>query len=502
MSYMKKYFKALAWLSAGLLAVSSCDKGEYFSGWRYYASDESYAPDVTAPENPEGGKFDKIVENEFISAAEQPVSTFSVDADGASYTWMRRCIADKMLPSANSVRIEEFINYFPFNYEDPSDGNTVALNAETGTCPWAPGHLLIRLGMQGKRLRDSEIPTANFVFLVDVSGSMDSEDKLDLLKSSLAAMVETLRPQDRVSIVTYAGTVKKLLGSTPASESSKIISAIKKLSASGSTAGGEAMKMAYEEALKNFIEGGNNRVIMGTDGDFNVGVTNTDALKEMVQDYAKKGIYLTVCGFGWGNLNDSMMETVSNAGNGTYEYIANSDDMVKVFIRERGKFRSVANDCKIQVSFNPETVAKYRLIGYENRKMSNDDFENDEKDAAEIGAGQSITALYEIVPAEGAAGGSPAKFAFRYKKDLGSESIPMELDVPAASETVSEDFWFAAAVASYGMILRGSEYRGNADLAKVVAWAEDGSKTFDPFGYRKNFIEIVGKALPLTQKLE
>ena len=500
MLYMKKSFLLIAGLAAGLLAVSSCSKGDYF-GYGYY-SESAYAPDYTAPENPEGGKFDTIVENDFISTAEQPVSTFSVDADGASYTWMRRCIGEKMLPSANSVRIEEFINYFPFNYDDPTDGNTVALNAETGVCPWAPSHRLIRLGMQGKKLRDSEIPNANFVFLIDVSGSMDSEDKLDLLKSSLATMVETLRPQDRVSIITYAGTVQKLLGSTPASESSKIISAIKKLSASGSTSGGAAMKMAYEEALNNFIEGGNNRVIMGTDGDFNVGVKNNDALKEMVQDYAKKGIYLTVCGFGWGNLNDSMMETVSNAGNGTYEYIANPDDMVKVFIRERGKFCSVANDCKIQVSFNPETVAQYRLIGYENRKMSNDDFENDEKDAAEIGAGQSITALYEIVPVEGAAEGSPAKFDFRYKKSLGEESIPMSLDVPATSETVSEDFYFAAAVASYGMILRGSQYRGNADLATVVGLAESGSKSFDPVGYRSTFIKLVRKAIPMTVKNE
>ena len=499
MTYMKKLFFLSAGLAACLAAFPSCSKGDYWGSGIYY-SESDYA-DYTSSENPEGGNFDKIVENDFISTADQPVSTFSVDADGASYTWMRRCIGEKRLPSANSVRIEEFINYFPFNYAEPEDGNTVALNAETGVCPWAPTHRLIRLGIQGKKLRESEIPTANYVFMIDVSGSMDGEDRLDLLKSSLITMVGTMRADDRIAIVTYAKDVTKLLPSTPVSQSEKIISAIRSLTADGGTAGGPALKTSYEVAKKNFIQGGNNRIIMGTDGDFNIGVRG-NALKEMVQDYARDGIYLTVCGFGTGNLNDSMMESITNTGNGTYEYIANSDDMVKVFIRERGKFSSVANDCKIQVSFNPGTVAKYRLIGYENRRMSNSDFENDDKDAAEIGAGQSITALYEIVPVEGAEEASPAKFDFRYKKTLASDSIPMSLDVPDVSGTVSEDFYFAAAVASYGMILRGSEYRGNADLATVVGLAESGSRSFDPFGYRKTFIELVRKAMPMMLKEE
>ena len=493
---MNRLLSFAAVLGAALMTIFSCTAGDY----EKFTADAYLNGSMIMPENPEGGNFDKIVENDFVSTAEQPVSTFSVDADGASYTWLRRCIGNRMLPAANAVRIEEYINYFPFDYAGPTDGNNVALNAEVGACPWEPSHRLIRLGLQGKELADSEVPTANYVFLIDTSGSMDGEDRLDLLKSSMIAMTSTLRQNDKVAIITYSGSVTKLLASTPASKASTIVAAIKKLTASGGTAGGPAMKMAYEEALKNYIEGGNNRVIMGTDGDFNVGVSDTDALKEMVENYAKQGIYLTICGFGYGNLNDSMMETVSNAGNGTYEYIANSDDMEKVFIRERSKFCSVANDCKIQVTFDPATVSKYRLIGYENRKMANDDFENDEKDAAEIGAGQSITALYEIVPAEQAdPAGKVAKFDFRYKKALGGESIPMSLDVVPAGDVPGESFSFAAAVAAYGMILRGSEYKGSADLSMVKTLAEAGSKTFDPYGYRAAFIKLVEKTEPLRQ---
>ncbi len=258
------------------------------------------------------------------------------------------------------------------------------------------------------------------------------------------------------------------------------------------------MKMAYEEAKKNFINGGNNRVIMGTDGDFNVGVTDTDSLLEMVQDYAKSGIYLTVCGFGWGNLNDSMMETISNKGNGTYEYIADADDMVKIFVRETSKFHSVANDCKIQITFNPETVAQYRLIGYENRRMENEDFENDEKDAAEIGAGQTITALYELIPAEGyAKGGRCARFDFRYKKSLDSESLLLTRDV-AEVGTTTESFDFACGVAAFGLVLRDSRYKGSATLSMAKTLAGKSAAEYDPYNYRKDFITLVDK----TEKMQ
>ncbi len=439
------------------------------------------------------GKFDEIVENKFISTADEPVSTFSVDADGASYSYIKRCILEGTSFNKNSARIEEFINYFPFDYAEPAGNDFVALNAEVGDCPWAEGHKIMRLGMKGKSLKAGEMKNSNYVFLVDVSGSMNGEDRLTLLKNGMKALVDVLDPKDRISIVTYSGNVNKVLESTPVSKAEVIKKAINKLSASGSTNGGQALKMAYEEASENYIEGGNNRIIMGTDGDFNVGVTSTDDLLEMVQDYAKGGIYLTICGFGWGNLNDSMMETISNKGNGTYEYIANSDDMVKIFVRETSKFHSVANDCKVQVTFNPEAVAQYRLIGYENRRMENEDFENDDEDAAEIGAGQTVTALYELIPAEGyKEGGKCASFDFRYKKSLDSTSLLLTQDV-AENGSTSESFDFACSVAGYGMLLRGSEYCGTATLDMVKSLAGKAASKYDPYEYRKDFITLVNR---------
>lgn len=446
-----------------------------------------------------GDKYDQIVENPFVKTADENVSTFSVDADGASYANMRRYLMEGMLPDKNSVRTEEFLNYFTFDYPDPADGKTVAINSETGVCPWNSEHYLLRLGIKGKSVPESEVPQANFVFLIDISGSMDSDDKLPLLKNSLMTLVDYLRPTDRISIVTYAGGVEKILESTPVSEASTIKKAIKKLSAYGSTSGGAGMKMAYEEAKANFKKGGNNRVIMGTDGDFNVGVTDTDELKEMVQDYAKGGIYLTCCGFGRGNLNDSMMETVSNWGNGTYEYIDSEGEMTKVFVNERSKFYSVANDSKCQVTFDKDMVEAYRLIGYENRKLENDDFENDDKDAGEIGAGQTITALYEIIPGKSfEAGKSVAKFDFRYKESIGSQSIALSDDVMAqSSDQLSENLSFAAGVAAYAMLLRNSEYKGKAsfDMATELVKAGQGK---DPHGYRKQLLELIAKAKSLN----
>lgn len=480
------------------LTAASCMKDmsyDSLADGEYYRYSGEVVEGVLEEAEPEaGGKFDKIVDNPFVNTADEAVSTFSVDCDAASYNWLRRCVRNGSRPVPSAVRIEEYINYFPYNYAAPGSGEAVALNAEVGQCPWNGDHYLMRLGMRGKTLAEDDIPQANFVFLVDVSGSMDGEDRLDLLKSSLVALTGTMRPQDRIAIVTYSGKVDKVLPSTPVSESETIVKAIKKLTASGSTNGGEAIRMAYEEAVANYIEGGNNRVIMGTDGDFNVGVTSTDALLEMVQNYAAKGIYLTICGFGYGNFNDSMMEKVSNKGNGTYEYIANSDDMEKVFIRERAKFTAVANDCKVQVTFNPAVVKAYRLIGYENRKMSNDDFENDGKDAAEIGSGQCVTALYELDLADGSDPSlSFARFDMRYKTALGEDSRLIGMDVvDDGCKTKSDDFYFAAAVASFGMIMRGSEYKGTSDLTLVKELAEKGSDGFDPYNYRKNFISLVG----------
>ena len=441
-----------------------------------------------------GDRFDEITENDFIRTADENVSTFSIDADGASYAYMRKSLREySRTPDANAVRIEEYLNYFTFDYEDPAGDHTVAINGEVGDCPWNPEHRLIRLGIKGKSMEISQMPAANYVFLVDVSGSMNQDDKLPLLKEGLITLTDRLNPTDRVSIVTYSGDVKLLLESTLARDAKRIKKAISKLGASGSTAGGAALKIAYEEALANYIEGGNNRVIMGTDGDFNVGVTSNDALVEMVQDYASKGIYLTVCGFGTGNLNDSMMEQISNHGNGTYEYIDSEDELSKVFVNERSKFQAVANDSKVQVTFDKEKVESYRLIGYENRVMANEGFEDDTKDAGEIGAGQTITALYEIVPGEKyEEEGVLAVFDFRYKKSLSEESIPLSLEVLRHDtlDAKPTELRFAAGVAAYGMVLRDSKYKGTATFE--MAYELVGERlSFDPYGYREQLRELI-----------
>lgn len=489
---MKRFFNILAVALIGSVAISCSMDG---------IMDVTFLPEVSydesmpgEPDEPTGGdKFDEIVENDFIRTSDCNVSTFSIDADGASYAYMRKCLSMGIKPSPNAVRIEEYLNYFTFDYPEPTGDHTVAINGEVGDCPWNPEHKLIRLGIKGKSIPTSQMPAANYVFLIDVSGSMNQDDKLPLLKDGLITLTDRLNPSDRVSIITYSGRVKLLLESTLVSDANTIKAAISKLGASGSTAGGEALKMAYEEALANYIEDGNNRVIMGTDGDFNVGVTSTDALVEMVQDYASKGIYLTVCGFGSGNLNDSMMEQISNKGNGTYEYIDSEDELSKVFVNERSKFQAVANDSKVQVTFDKEKVDSYRLIGYENRVMASEDFEDDTKDAGEIGAGQTITALYEIIPGEKYMDeGAIAVFDFRYKKSLGTESIPLTLDVlrSLTMDAIPTELRFAAGVAAYGMVLRDSKYKGNATFD--MAYGLIGERlSYDKYGYRAQLQELI-----------
>lgn len=441
-----------------------------------------------------GDRFDKVAENPFIKTKDQNVSTFSVDADGASYTIMRKYVNNGWTVTKGLVRVEEFLNYFTFDYPEPAGSDKVGINAETGRCPWNEEHRLLRLGLKGKSLDDSELPASNYVFLIDVSGSMSSRDKLPLLKSSLSTLLDYLKPEDRISIVTYSGDVRRLLESTQVKEASKIKSAIEKLDASGSTAGGKAIEMAYEEALSNYIPDGNNRVILGTDGDFNVGVTNADALAELVESYARKGIYLTACGFGSGNLNDAMMKKISIKGNGTYQYIDSEEEMAKVFVQEKSKFVSVANDTKVQVTFDPEKVESYRLIGYERRVMNNKDFEDDTKDAGEIGSGQTITALYEIVPAVGYKEGTVCgKFDCRYKNALlDTESKALSIDIPVSEGKMSPDMSFASGVAAYGLVLLGSEYKGNATLGMASELVKSGL-SFDPYGYRAQLLELISK---------
>jgi len=488
---MKHIFPSPISSAAIVMMTVSCMSSDFD---KYY-EDINYSG---TSQNPAGGdRYEKYEDNPFIETSENNVSTFSVDADGASYANMRRYIVDeKRLPDRSSVRIEEFLNYFTFEYDEPSDGKNVAINAEVSGCPWNKEHKLIRLGLKGKQVKEEDIPAANYVFLIDVSGSMNTSDKISLLKQGLMTLVDHLRPDDRVSIITYSGNVTKLLESTLAGDSEVIKEAIRKLVASGATAGGEAMKMAYEEAIANYIEGGNNRIIMGMDGDFNVGVTDIDTLVEMVESYAEKGIYLTICGFGRGNLNDAMMEKVSNRGNGTYEYIDSEGEMTKVFVNERAKFYSVANDSKIRVTFNKDAVKSYRLIGYENRTMSGEDFDDDRKDAGEIGAGQTITALYEIIPAEGY---NPdmtvcGTFDLKYKETTDADSsIQISIDITDNGGEMSENTSFAAGVAAFGMILRKSPYRGEATFDMAGQLAKDGM-SFDPYGYRREFIDIIGKA--------
>jgi Ca-activated chloride channel family protein len=363
----------------------------------------------------------------------------------------------------------------------------------------------LRLGLKGKELKESEIPRANFVFLVDVSGSMQGKDRLDLLKSGLKELLFQLNPDDRISLITYSGKVEKLLESTPVSEAGRIKEAIDRLSANGSTAGGEALKMAYEEALANYDPKCNNRIILGTDGDFNVGVTSTEALVEMVEGYAKKGIYLSCLGFGMGNLNDGMMEKISNSGNGAYHYIDCEDEMMKVFVTERERFVSVANDTKCQITFDKDIVDSYRLIGYENRVMNNEDFADDEKDAGEIGAGQTITALYEVALNEAALGQGIQPFVTfdcRYKRSLGDESLPLQVKLTTEhifnKNERSGEFYFAAGIAAYGMILRDSPFKGDAtiDMAKQLV---NQSLTFDPGNHRQELLQLMDKYVKMKE---
>lgn len=469
----------------------------------YADSFESVNGHVVVLTDPDGtgDKFDDFLDNPFIDTEVENVSTFSVDADGAAYAYMRRMVTQGFRPTRAAVRIEEYLNYFTFDYPDPADGKDVAINAEVGACPWQPEHKLLRLGIKGRDIYQGKHPKSNYVFLLDISGSMATKDKLPLLQEGMKAMIDYLDPDDRISIVTYASGEKKVLESTPVREASKIKKAIGKLVASGSTAGHSGMRMAYEECLANYIEGGNNRVIMGTDGDFNVGETSTDAILELAENYAAKGIYLTVCGFGTGNLNDSMMEKVSNAGNGTYEYIDSEDELTKVFVIERNKFTSVANDVKNQVTFDKEMVKSYRLIGYENRVLGKEDFDNDKKDAGEIGASQTITALYEIVPAEGFAKSKViAKYDLRYKEALGDASIPLTMDIAVSDpDGSSANLDLAAGIAAYGMMLRQTRYQGSSSFAmahELVSRSIRNSAGFDPYQLqlRENLLELIDKA--------
>ena len=442
-----------------------------------------------------GEKYKDYGENPFIGTGTQAVSTFSVDADGGSYGNMRRFLYLGQTPPVASVRVEEYLNYFTFDYPEPEAGENVGLNSEIATCPWNPAHYLIRIGMKGKTIPDAELPTANYVFLIDVSGSMDSPDKLGILKTGFKMLVDNLRDNDRVAIVTYSTEVHVLLKSTNAEEKTKIKSAIDKLSAGGSTAGAAALSTAYDVAVESLIANGNNRVIIGTDGDFNVGPSSDDAMTELIKGKLKTGIYLTVLGVGDGNLNESMMEQIARKGNGNYEYIDNADQLLKVFVNEKAKFYTVAKDSKIQITFNTNKVDSFRLIGYENRAMSQEEFKNDSTDAGEIGSSQTITAVYEVVLNGTKNIEKYAQFDFKYKKPNETETRSLQhiiINPPVDISAASVNMRFAASVTAFGMIMKKSVYKGTANKQIVLGLAGNAT-SFDPHDYRKEFISLLNK---------
>ena len=441
-----------------------------------------------------GEGYDEYDENDFILTSEEAISTFSIDADGASYANVRRFLNSGNLPPQGAIRTEELINYFEMDYEYPVGNDLLKMNAEVATCPWKPVNYLMRIGVRGKDIPTEQLPNSNFVFLIDVSGSMNSPAKIELLKASFIEFVEFLPPNDRIAIVTYSGSSNVILNSTPVSQTQTIISALQSLETGGGTNGAEGIITAYEIAESNFIEGGNNRLIVGTDGDFNIGVSSNEGLVELIEEKRETGIFLSVLGFGTGNLQDGKMEVISNNGNGTYEYIDATPQALKVFINEYKKFYAAAKDVKMQITFNASTVAAYRLIGYENRLLATEDFEDDTVDAGELGINQTITALYEIVPASGGSILSDlGVIDYRYKKPTSNISDEFTLAIPNnvfAFNNSSENMRFTAAVAGYGMLLWESEYSENLSYEDIKSWAQNAS-SYDPGNWREEFVGLV-----------
>ena len=459
-------------------------------------------------------------ETGFIRVADQPLSTFSADVDTASYANVRRFLNQGRLPPPDAVRIEELLNYFPYTYVHPTGLTPFAATLEVASAPWAPEHRLVRIGLKGREISTAARPAANLVFLLDVSGSMNAPRKLPLVKQAMRLLVERLRPDDRVAIVTYAGNAGLALPSTPARKASEILAAVDALQPSGSTNGAMGIQLAYDIAKANLVNDGINRVILCTDGDFNVGVSDDGSLTRLIEEKAKSGVFLSVLGFGMGNYQDAKLESLADKGNGNYGYIDSKREAEKLLVEQvNGTLVTIAKDVKLQVEFNPATVESYRLIGYENRRLQKEDFANDQVDAGEIGAGHTVTALYEIVPAKNGIL-TPAddlkyqKVAInltgsrelltvklRYKAPDGDTSSLLEFplaDDDATFATASTDFKFAASVAGFGMLLRESEFKGASTWSDVRSWAEAG-KGSDAGGYRDEFIKLIGQAEQLTQ---
>ena len=448
--------------------------------------------------NTSGEKYDTIVENSFTEVIKEPVSTFSIDCDGGSYSNMRRFLNTGASVPANAIRTEELVNYFQYNYPEPQ-GTPVGVSGEVCICPWNTEHKLIRIGIKGKTIPREQIPNSNIVLLIDVSGSMGDDNKLPLIKKALTTyFVPQMREQDKLAIVTYAGADKLALGSTSGSNKQAIINAINGLGAGGGTAGAKGITSAYDIAKQNFIEGGNNRVILLTDGDFNIGISSQSELITMIEEKRKTGIFLSTIGVGTGNYNEAMMEQVADHGNGIYEYMDDMYQAKKMFVDEFSKYYTVAKDVKVQIEFNANLVKKYRLIGYENRILSKEQFTNDSADAGDISAGQTVTALYEIetVPfREDLRPITMFSIDFRYKEPNSNTSQPLRLDIKDNNTpfvAATEDTRFAASVAAFGLILRDSKYKGNATINDLKQWATS-ARTFDPNNYRSDFITLLAK---------
>lgn len=490
-----------------LLATNS-----YFGGGRTY--DGGY------PYNREG--YDHITENGYRKVADNPLSTFSIDVDAASYSNVSRILKEGRLPEQGAVRVEEMINYFSYRYDQPAGNEPFAVHTELAVCPWNPQHQVALIALQAKKMDMAKLPPSNLTFLIDVSGSMMSMDKLPLVKESLKLLTDQLREEDRVSIVVYAGNAGLVLPPVSGDQKMRIKEAINRLEAGGSTAGGAGIQLAYKTARENFFEKGNNRVILCTDGDFNVGLSSDDALERMIEEERKSGVFLTVLGFGTGNYQDAKMQKLADKGNGNHAYIDQLSEAKKVLVSEfGGTLFAVAKDVKLQVEFNPQKVQGYRLIGYENRMLAKEDFNDDNKDAGELGSGHTVTALYEIVPKGVAMPVTGKVDSLRYQTVLPAITteqqtfsdevlaVKVRYKAPDAEKSRASSFYlkgspkamtaasanlrFASAVASFGMLLRNSEYKGNSTYRSVLALAEN-ALSDDIEGYRKEFLQLVSKA--------
>ncbi len=488
--------------------------GNVFGGYAVYDIEAMPANAYNSNFNTE--EYSYISENEFKKVKDEALSTFSIDVDKASYSNIRRFINNGQTPPQDAVRIEEMVNYFTYDYPQPTGVDPFSISTEVANCPWNSNHRLVQIGLQGKKIKTDKLPASNLVFLIDVSGSMEEPNKLPLVKQSLRLLVNELREQDRVALVVYAGAAGLVLESTAGDKKEKILEAIDNLNAGGSTAGGAGINLAYKIAKENLKENGNNRIILATDGDFNVGASSDGELVRLIEEKRETGIFLTVLGYGMGNYKDSKMEQLADKGNGNYSYIDNIMEAKKTLVTEMGgTLLTIAKDVKIQVEFNPAKVSSYKLIGYENRLLNKEDFNDDKKDAGELGSGHTVTALYEIVLAGTENSNStvdPLRYQqvneehvnvsasdelltvkFRYKEPKGTESkliVKYLKDENEKLEEASNNLKFSAAVAEFGLLLRNSKFKADANYDNVISLAKLG-KGVDEEGYRSEFIRLV-----------